>query len=487
MAKGRVFNIMQYKNHPITGEELITEQKIIEALNKYKTIKEWAYILHDEDVWSESDEQKSSAFNAVAGDKKPPHFHIVVNTVNNYIDVNILANWFDIPANFIDIPKGRGAFLDCVAYLTHEDKKQQSLGKHLYPDDKVNANFDFRQRLTERADKKLKYGADLSLKNQVRYEVMYNGMTLLQARAFDELNYLDDYKELYRLRLEWLNRQTPPETRMNFYIEGRGGIGKGLLSRALGRQLAKTVNPDLTEDDEMIFEIGAGNSTFEGYDGQPVIIWNDKRAYELLSMLGGRGNLFTVFDTHPTKVRQNVKYSSVNLCNTFNIVNSVESYLGFLNGLAGEYKDKSGQVHHVEDKGQAYRRFPIIIPINENYFTLLGNKGFFEQTPEFEQFNNYGSFVGNFQKVAESFGNKHDKLDEVHSKMLAPTIEKTKEGLSLAENKESLSDDAEFILKHYGKPIDPSYFRMKETLEDLGLQVGMPFENENVDNTQKNE
>ena len=34
----RVFNIMQYLNHPTTGETLLTEETVKDVLSKYKTI-----------------------------------------------------------------------------------------------------------------------------------------------------------------------------------------------------------------------------------------------------------------------------------------------------------------------------------------------------------------------------------------------------------------------------------------------------------------
>lgn len=44
----KVFNIMQYCKHPITGEVLITEEQI-KSLFDRRTIKLLAYILHDEE------------------------------------------------------------------------------------------------------------------------------------------------------------------------------------------------------------------------------------------------------------------------------------------------------------------------------------------------------------------------------------------------------------------------------------------------------
>ena len=77
-----------------------------------------------------------------------------------------------------------------------------------------------------------------------------------------------------------------PQRRINYYIEGLRGIGKSLISRALARTLIERDN--LMNDDEIFFEVGSDRTNFEGYDGQPVLIWNDCRASTLLAKLDGR-------------------------------------------------------------------------------------------------------------------------------------------------------------------------------------------------------
>ena len=68
----RVLNIMQYEKHPKTNEELINENQIKSAL-EHKTIKQWAYIAHTEDVYTEDDELNNPDYKA--GAKKPKHWH----------------------------------------------------------------------------------------------------------------------------------------------------------------------------------------------------------------------------------------------------------------------------------------------------------------------------------------------------------------------------------------------------------------------------
>lgn len=400
MPKAKVFNIMQYVKHKETGKELIDETAIKLGL-AHRTIQEWAYILHDKDKMED-------------GSPKPPHYHIVLK-LGTAVDVETIAKWFQIPSNFVDIPKGWGAFLDCVEYLTHEAKPE----KHHYGDDEVCANFDFRGALNRKNQNRLQYGKDLNEKEQMMVDVLH-GKSLRDCMAEDELLYISNIDKLHKLRLEYISMQEPPKLRLNYYVYGPGGIGKGLMCRALARALF----PISDNDEDIFFETGSKNALFEGYDGQPVIIWNDCRALDLLNALNGRGNVFNVFDTHPSGQRQNVKYSSVRLCNCVNIVNGIQGYTEFLDGLAGEYKDRSGEEFKAEDKSQSYRRFPFIIPISENDFDLLLNKGFAEGTREYEQYFEYKKIQGNMQKVRQLCGANEVMAKELETKTLKPVVEK---------------------------------------------------------------
>lgn len=447
----RIFEIVQYEVNPRTGESLHFGEDVIKAALAHKSIKQWAYIAHTKDPYTQHDwDDYVSKYGDEppwkVGDNKDKHWHVVCRC-DTALEVDAVAKWFGVPVQQVDIPRGRDAFLDKVEYLTHERTEQQRLGKALYDDAEVVSNFDFRKELDQRAEKKAKYGRDVNERDEIRYKVLYEGMSLRELCKKNPLAYQNDYSTLDKFRFKYITERAPmPRTRINYYVCGRGGVGKGLICRAIARSLY----PDLDFDDDIYFEVGAKGAPFEGYDGQPVIIWNDRRAYDLLQELNGRGNVFEVFDTHPTRGRQNIKYSSICLCNEVNIVNSVQEYEEFLNGLAGEYKDKSGAVQAVEDKGQSYRRFPFIIPLHEDDFDLLMNKGFYCGTREYEQYIEYKHIRGNMQRIAEQCGNNDTLAKQIQAQTVQPVVAKHAELLQKLDCDDPDEEAVLEMFKDYG-------------------------------------
>lgn len=438
--KSRVFFCAQFEFSPTDGTDFHFNENNIKNCLSHKSIKKYAYIKHDKDVYTKHSKE---LHGHKIGDPINAHWHIALKT-DVAIDVEVVAKWLGVPTQQIDLPKGKGAFLDCVQYVTHESDKEQAKGKYLYPDTEVISNFDFRGELTKRNENKLKYGRDLDYEQQMLYDVMYGGKTIRQVIDEDKIFYMNNYKKIDSARLKYIQQCNPPTMRINYYIEGKGGAGKGLASRAIARSLY----PDLEKDDDIFFCIGDGKATFEGYDGQPVIIWNDCRSFELFNLLGSRGNIFNVFDIHPQAIRQNVKYSSINLINTVNIVNSVQSYEEFLNGLAGEYND-----YKAEDKSQSYRRFQIITLLRQDDISVLINRGVFEDNIEyFTEFIEYSKIVGNFQKIAQVCGNNFPIRRKIETKLMQSVVEKHNE---LLENNDHVYTDDELmeLFKDYGKTI----------------------------------
>ena len=447
MAKWRIFNVMQYEKHPETGETLLTEEQIRVALLSHRTVKRWAYICHDKDVYSALDEEQNSDHKA--GEIKPRHWHIVLECGSN-VEIGVVARWLGVAENFVETAKGAGAFLDCVQYLTHEQEKQQLLGKRLYADSEVKSNFEFRAELDKRAENRAKYNRDLNLKERIRMEVLLNGMTLRQVIDKYPYEFQQDFAYLERCRIRYISKIAPmPRRRINYYVEGSGGIGKGLISRALARALIDRDN--LLKDDEIFFEVGADRTSFEGYDGQPVLIWNDCRASTLLTKLDGRENVFNVFDPHPADIQQNIKYGSIRLNNEINIVNSIQTWKEFLDELTAEYK-RNGQIHKAEDKRQSYRRFPFFLVLHEEDYDLGMNKGVFDGTREFEQYMMYRGMQANMRRIADRCGDNYELYNLETKKIVQPITEKHEELKELmAHQQQATAEEIAEEFKDSGK------------------------------------
>lgn len=458
--KSRIFNILQYEKHPDTGEPLLNEDQIKLALS-HKTIKRWAYIAHDKDHYSDADFDDNP--NHTVDMVKPKHWHIVLETSQNAMDSLTIAKWFKIPENFVDCPKGAGAFLDCVEYLTHEDARQNELlDKYRYPDEEIKANFNFREELDKRAERLIRYGKDMDERGAMRYDILYKGMTLNQAFKRNREVLSQFYSEMTKARSLYLEHMPVPDTRINFYVwSKRGGDGKGLASRALARSLY----PDM-EDDEIFFNFNK-DTRFNGYDGQPVIIWNDFRAGDLLSTLGGRGAVFDVFDTHPVKQSMDVKYSKTTLVNRYNIVNSVQPYTEFLDNLAGEYKDKNGNFYAVEDKSQSYRRFPLIIEVRPDEYDYYVNKGFIGNNRSYLEYEGHKNLSASLRRLHQVLEGKEILVRELERQAMKPIVAELDRIETKVNSGELTDEDARALFKDLGTPINKLLGTELEFAEDV--------------------
>lgn len=441
--KSRTFSIMQY-------EDFLTEEKIKAVLSSYKTIKKWAYIKHDKDINEET-----------KGIKKP-HFHIVLQ-FDQLMPHTTIAKWLGIKHNYVEVPIGRNPFLDCVKYLTHESKKQQELGKFLYSDNEVFSNFNFREELDNYAENKLNSSLRGNGKKEgIRKKVMFNGLKLSEIDVND---YVVDFSILQKCRLEYLKRFAElPKSRINFYITGGSATGKSLSSRALAKTLVDPLNE--LKDNEVFFPVGQSGALFEGYDGQPVLVWDDLRAMDLLKHFNKNvGAIFNLFDVIPSESQQNIKFSSVKLINSINIVNSVQSFQEFCDTIC--YKNELGGIS--EPAKQIYRRFPFFIELSASQkYDFFVNKQFFNEDEgnykAYIQHKNLG--IGLF-KIESAYKNNEEKKQELKNKHFEPVDKEHKRALTRfeksEENIEELQQQLELeILENEKQIIEVVDYEMKE-------------------------
>lgn len=414
VMRARTVNIMQY-------EEYISEETIKNVLSSYKSIEKYAWIKHDKDIDVETGKLKES------------HFHIVLQFKTPIYTYQV-AKWFKLPVNFVDVPKGRDAFIQCAQYLTHESEKEQEKGKHLYADDEIFSNFDFREELKKYEENKLNKSLNgRDKKAQLRKKVMHEGLKLSEIYIDD---YVADFVMLRKCRLEYLKIYAElPKTRINFYITGGGGTGKSLSSKALAKTL---VDPDnQLKDEEVFFVVGQQNSKFDNYDGQPVLIWDDLRAFDLLNYYNKNvGAIFNLFDVIPSSSQQNIKFSSVKLINSINIVNSVESFQVFADTICY----KNGGLD--EPDKQIYRRFPFFIEINNSQkYDFFVNKQFFnDDEPNYKAYIQHKEMGIGIMKITNAYKADDLKRLELTKKHFDIVDKEHKKAVSKFEISENIED-----------------------------------------------
>lgn len=463
---GRVFNIVQYEYNPVTGQSFFDEngnpvsfgeQQILNGV-AHQSVSRYAYIRHDQDHYSEIDCEEffeKHQIQKTINDVKPPHWHIVLE-VPNKCSVKLIAKWFSVPENQVEVPNDRGkvpvhskgmnrVFLECVEYLTHSDIRQQALDKHTYDASEVKANFEWETEVVAANSLRTKYGKPLTEKEWYRNEVVMNGLRPkdIMRNPLTTTIYTNDFMMLDKLRQKYLRENAPmPATRFNYYIySDEGRIGKGILSRAFARGLY----PDIDNDDDLFFSVGGEKVSFDGYDGQPVIIWNDIRPYQLIEIFGDRGALLDSLDIHPVRKDEHIKFGKICLTNTVNIFNSVVPFYEFFDALSGEYKDKNGNTIKSEQKQkeQVYGRFPMVIPVSIDDFGILLNKGIMGQGV-FTEYFEHQRVVSHLRQVHETLSAREDLVKQIDSKTVTPLIEthnSLKSKTTQRNDYEGLTDD----------------------------------------------
>ena len=190
---------MHLKQYEIVQNQDLLKVDIQEVMMTHKTIKHYAYILHDKD-------------------DTRPHYHIYVNFGNSGVDSADVAKWFGVPENFVN--KIRGRRTDMLLYLTHGQDNQKH--KHQYSPSEVVANFDFELEIEK--SKILGNFEKYSYAEQLKY---VDGLAVSEkAKAFSQL------EKLWRLQCQCLSLTTDRSITVVF-VCGKAGAGKTYYAKKL--------------------------------------------------------------------------------------------------------------------------------------------------------------------------------------------------------------------------------------------------------------
>lgn len=437
---------------------LITEEAIEKGLS-HKSIRKWAWIWHDRDWYTEEDEAADVTGRIHAGDLKFKHCHIVLY-IPARATVGTVAKWFGVEPQYVQILKGRGAFMDCVEYLVHESPSAIRQNKVRYEDEDVHASpgFDFRAELTDLQINRARYGrkaSEMTPADVMRLHVMNDGWTLKDCREKDPLTYSKIRNSLPPLRLDYLLDAAPSNFRMNIYVDGKGGMGKSSFCEYIAHAM-------FPNEKNPYFCIGNDEKvSFDGYDGEPVIIWDDFRASDFVQRFRPQGT-YRILDPHPKKDAQQAKHSRIILTNSLNIICGVQPYEEFIEQLASSYIDRNGEYHDEEDSTQAWRRFPMILCVRENDFDILINKGFVENDMSCVQgMMHYAHVRGSMKKTMEKLdGIAKDKCLEMFGK---PAQEAAK---LIEERHDNKITDPDKIPKEFLDEFQVEYFDIDKQIAE---------------------
>ncbi len=205
---------------------------IQEVIREHKTIKKWAYILHDKDDTA-------------------PHYHIYLNFGSSNARFDVVGKWFKVDANFVEKVKGRTT--DILIYLTHGQPDQKH--KYQYSPTEITANFDFESEIA--LSKILGDFEHYSYAQQLAYIETLS--VDIKPRIFKKLN------DLWKVYCQCLMLKPDREIDVMF-ITGSPGAGKTYYAKKLCEQL---------KYDYCVSS--SSNDPCQDYMGQNVIILDDLR------------------------------------------------------------------------------------------------------------------------------------------------------------------------------------------------------------------
>lgn len=419
------------------------------------------------DAYCEQEAHKWSYFYypvKAVGDHKEMHVHVVLQFKTNRA-LNEIAKWFGIPMNMIDIVPGHGGFERCAQYLVH--KKQPE--KFQYNPNDIFANFNYIEWLDNQAAKDIlheKYHMHIDDINDIVNKVANEGLSLREVEEMVSSPVFLRNRKLFRdARDSYIyNHMDMPPIRHTFYVDApvntNSGMGKSIATKALCKQFAREYGADITKDlgqlKDYIYKAGGKGVAFQRYDGQPIIYIDDREAIDMLMEFGGHDGVKNLLERFPEKESTNIKFGDTVIVAKYIVINGIQHFTDFVNGLNGSYTTKDGvAVASDKDLGQYTRRITGIVQIMENDIVeFLFNKGILKGTREFEQYESIKIQTMNYQRLVEKLSG--DARAQIETKSFDKLVEETKAVEERLNDKITEVDKIPDEFKNYGEAISPS-------------------------------
>lgn len=385
---------------PVRAFHLTTHLKsgysvaLLEQGLAHKTIKGWAWILHDRDETTDN-------LHCVFWCERDP-------------GLETLSRWFSLPSTQFDrIKRGKAGIAACVKYLLHDDEDSQAAGKAHYAPSDLHAapGWDWQEFLREMALKEALSGNSRQKSRGLAQQVASGEMSVRKALGRGARS----ESQLRRLRAMYLAQQDPISTRIAYYVYGEDYYAVQALSKGLAEALAGGRSN--------VFEF---ISTFDLYDGESVVHVSIDDPLDLREPFGDdreRARAFVALS--PIRTLIETRYGPSQLLHEHVVIAGCYSPDYFQYRLATLIA--GWEIHGQRDGSFVEAYLPIILAVNADELAVQVNQGVLGEGT-FTQYRSLGTFRMNLRNVIEqSRGLPEDERFAIESaamrQNLAPALE----------------------------------------------------------------
>lgn len=408
------------------------------------------------------------------GAPKPTHIHATL-ILNQNRRVDDVAAWFDgvaqpIPALLHpykdNVKKSGDRKKNALLYLVHKNAPE----KASYRADEVVASFDYQTQL-----EKIIEIAEAHAKYQVTPDEVNDFINLIAEGKHTVRDFIDRYtyaiyarnqKNLDAAEKERITyHSVTPDYRMVGYCDSimdeRARIGKTTGCYEMALEIAKKVYgapADVFTDigsvkrpNPYVFTVGV-QTLFNGYGGQPIVIFDDFRAGDLKSAFKSRAAVKNFLDPHPASQQYDVKFKTVLPVAQYVFISGIDPFRTFIKDLSstkasGDEKDEDMAPQFF---GRVWWRCTFIDPTR---YVVYKNREFYPcEFPISERFYETSPYYCSVPAVMRSTLPIERKM-EILSRGFAPLYEHVMSPVSSV----TVDDDLEDFYKLYGQVADYAY------------------------------
>jgi len=319
----------------VQQKRYLSEEQITAAISGRRSIKYYAYVLHDKDKYTKEDEKKNPEHKE--GLIKEAHWHIILVFFDGQQQqLKYIAAWFKQPTNCVERIKSQRVE-DGFSYLIH----QNAPDKHQYDASEVKANFDYETFIAQNAmflDRRDELIAQIE-SGKITRSNMTNHITSHEYVQYKRA--IEDAFDYYDRANFTLDRHLEV-----IYVDGKSGLGKTALGKNIARQRGYSC-----------FISSIGSDMYDGYANEEVVVFDDIRENCGLTF----DQFLKTIDNH-TNSRGKSRYRNKNL--TFCKMVIITTILPM-----DEFLDRLDPCQK-EDRKQFRRRCRFYITMTEDYMIV---------------------------------------------------------------------------------------------------------------------